>query len=303
MEQKRPNKQQKRILTPAGGSILLAGILWGTMGLFVRGLNADNLNAMKIVEIRVFFATLILGLFLLLYNKKLFVIRLKDIWCFIGTGICSLTFFNFCYFQTILNTSMSVAAILLYTAPVIVVVLSALLFHEKITGRKILAMFIAFAGCVFVTGVFSSGGMVLHPKGLLIGLGAGLGYALYSIFSRYALMRGYHTLTISLYTFVFALLSTMVLQPPGEIIRQILSGNTANDLLLAVGIAIVATVLPYMFYTWGLQGVENGKASIMASIEPVVATVLGIIVYGERLTWDGMIGVALVLVAIVLLNT
>ena len=121
MEHTTPNKQQKRILTPAGGNILLAGILWGTMGLFVRGLNADNLNAMKIVEIRVFFATLILGLFLLLYNKKLFVIRLKDIWCFIGTGICSLTFFNFCYFQTILTTSMSVAAILLYTAPVIVV--------------------------------------------------------------------------------------------------------------------------------------------------------------------------------------
>ena len=66
MEHTTPNKQQKRILTPAGGSILLAGVLWGTMGLFVRGLNADALNAMKIVEIRVFFATLILGLFLLL---------------------------------------------------------------------------------------------------------------------------------------------------------------------------------------------------------------------------------------------
>ena len=303
MEQDQKSKSHKRTQKLAGGSILLAGILWGTMGLFVRGLNADRLNAMKIVELRVFFASIFLGVFLLIYNRKMFRIRLRDLWCFIGTGIFSLTFFNLCYFQTIINASMSVAAILLYTAPIIVVLISALLFREKITAKKILAMFIAFAGCVFVTGVFSTGEMPLTPTGILIGLGAGLGYALYSIFSRYALMRGYHSFTISFYTFVFALLATVILQPPQEIVSLIVSGNTGHDLWLSIGIAMVATVFPYLLYTFGLTGVENGKASIMASIEPVVATILGILVFGEHLTWDGGLGVALVLVAIVLLNT
>jgi len=286
----------------AGGSILLAGILWGTMGLFVRGLNEDDLSAMKIVELRVFFAAFLLGLFLLIYNRRLFRIRIRDIWCFMGTGILSLTFFNLCYFRTILTASLSVAAILLYTAPVMVVLLSAMLFHEKITARKIVALFIAFLGCLFVTGIFSSQAPALSAKGLFIGLGAGLGYALYSIFGRFAIMRGYHTFTISFYTFVFALLTTMILQPPQEVIGLILGRHTARDLLLSAGIAVVATVFPYMLYTFGLMRVENGKASIMASIEPVVATLLGILVFGERLTWDGATGVLLVLVAIVSLN-
>ncbi len=283
--------------------ILLAGILWGSMGLFVRGLNADGLTSLSIVEVRVLFAVMILGLFLLIYDRKLFRIRLKDIWCFIGTGIISLTFFNLCYFQTILMTSMSVAAILLYTAPIIVVLLSAILFAERITLRKVVAMVMAFAGCVLVCGLFSQGGLVMSPLGILIGLGSGLGYALYSIFGRYAIMRGYHSFTISFYTFAFSLLATVFIQSPVEIAECIIRGNTVKDILLSVGIAIVATILPYLVYTLGLKHTENGKASIMASIEPVVATILGIAVFKESMTVDALIGMILVLASIVLLNS
>ena len=60
--------------------------------------------------------------------------------------------------------------------------------------------------------------------------------------------------------------------------------------------------LPYLLYTRGLEGLENGKASIMASIEPVVATVVGVIIYHETLTLMSAAGVILVLSAIVLLN-
>lgn len=273
------------------------------MGLFVRGLNADGLNSLEIVEIRVLFATVLLGICLLVYDKSLLRIRLKDLWCFIGTGVLSITFFNLCYFQTILMTSMAVAAILLYTAPILVVILSAFLFSEKITGRKVIAMVLAFAGCVMVTGIFSQVGPVLSPLGILIGLGAGLGYALYSIFGRYALQRGYHSLTISFYTFAFSLLATVLIEPPAKVFGLILAGNTPKDILLSVGIAVVATILPYILYTLGLTRTENGKASIMASIEPVVASLLGILVFQERLSWFVLTGIALVLGSIVLLNS
>ncbi|HOO29119.1 MAG TPA: DMT family transporter, partial [Lachnospiraceae bacterium] len=123
----------------ATASILLAGILWGTMGLFVRGLSVDGFTSMEIVAIRGLLSLLVLAAVIFFYNKKLFKIRIRDCWCFFGTGILSLTFFNYCYFTTIMMTSMSVAAILLYTAPMIVVLLSALLFKEKINARKIFA--------------------------------------------------------------------------------------------------------------------------------------------------------------------
>lgn len=299
---------KKRIINPAGISIVLAGIMWGSMGLFVRGLNADGLESLDIVEIRVLVSSIIMGLFLVFYDRSLFRIKLKDIWCFIGTGVFSLTFFNLCYFKTILMTSMSVAAILLYTAPIIVVLLSAIFFKEKITGLKILAMILTFIGCFFVTGIVESlltGGMSamnLSFKGILIGLGSGLGYALYSIFSRFALEKGYKSVTISFYTFFSALLATLVIRQPAEIVSKIIAGETMRDLLLCVGIGLVTTVFPYLLYTYGLTKIENGKASIMASVEPVVASLFGIAFFHESLTPGGIIGVVLVLAAIVLLN-
>ena len=299
---------KKRNINPAGISIVLAGIMWGSMGLFVRGLNADGLESLDIVEIRVLVSSIIMGLFLVFYDRSLFRIKLKDIWCFIGTGVFSLTFFNLCYFKTILMTSMSVAAILLYTAPIIVVLLSTIFFKEKITGLKILAMILTFIGCFFVTGIVESlltGGMSamnLSFKGILIGLGSGLGYALYSIFSRFALEKGYKSVTISFYTFFFSLLATLVIRQPAEIVSTIIAGETMRDLLLCVGIGLVTTVFPYLLYTYGLTKIENGKASIMASVEPVVASLFGIVFFHESLTPGGIIGVVLVLAAIVLLN-
>lgn len=288
-------------INPAGICILLAGILWGSMGLFVRGLNAGGFESLEIVEIRVLVSSILMGLSLIVYDKSLFKIKLKDLWCFIGTGVFSLTFFNVCYFKTILITSMSVAAILLYTAPIIVVLLSAVFFKEKITKVKIAAMILAFTGCFFVTGIVGNS-IVISFKGILLGLGSGLGYALYSIFSRFALERGYKSMTISFYTFLFSLVATAFISPPVSLFRKIRIGDTVEKVILSIGIGVITTVLPYVFYTYGLTKVKNGEASIMASIEPVIAMLIGYVVYKEGMTWDQIIGVILVFVAIIILN-
>lgn len=286
----------------ASASILMAGTLWGIIALFVRGLNANGFESMEIVALRGFGALLLMSAGLLIYDRTLFKIKLKDIWCFVGTGVLSLTFFNLCYFRTMMLTSLSVAAILLYTAPTIVVVLSAFLFKEKITVKKIVCLCVAFLGCAFVTGILNEGGSDLSWQGILVGLGAGLGYALYSIFGRYAIERGYSTFTISFYTFLFSSIGTLPLVKLGHIREVIVESDGMKCVLLLLGFALISTVLPYLLYTIGLTQVENGKASIMASIEPVVATLLGIFVYGENLTVQGTIGILLVLGAIVFLN-
>ncbi len=304
--------------------ILLAGSLWGTMGLFVRGLAADGYATTEITLLRAVGATILMALYLLLFDRKAFRIRLRDIWCFIGTGVVSLTFFNICYFTTIQGTSMAVAAILLYTSPIFVVLLSALIFREHMTWIKFLALVIAFCGVALVTGVAgqllgtdaaqaTSG---IAPLTLLIGIGSGFGYALYSIFGRFALEKHYSSSTISFYTFLFSMIGlfvctalfggsgaqTPLFTPASETFGKLLASNTLHTLLLASGLSVFVTILPYLLYTKGLSGVETGKAGIMASIEPVVAAVLGMLVFGEQLSASGIIGMLLVLGAIVLLN-
>ena len=321
--------------------VIMAGCLWGMMGLFVRNLAADGLSSLEIVVLRSIGSTVLMAIILVvmdLINRKkslrreahaenevyaghvgrdgnsenvgyssLFRIRIEDIWCFIGTGIVSLTFFNLCYFTTIQMTSMAVAAILMYTSPIFVVIFSAIFFGERITGSKIVALVLAFAGCALVTGIISAGdGMVMPIKGILIGIGSGVGYALYSIFGRFAIERGYRSETITFYTFLLAAIGICIVSPYlcpiPEIVTKLVNGNTGRDILLILGQSFLVTVLPYLLYTKGLNGLENGMAGIIASVEPVVAAILGMLVYGERLAVSGYMGVLLVLGAIVILN-
>ena len=279
--------------------ILIAGVLWGSMGLFVRTLNAQGLASMEIVGLRATVTVVALFLFLLLFDRKLFKICWKDLWCFLGTGICSIVFFNFCYFKAITLTSLSVAAILLYTAPAIVMVLSYFLFQEKLTKRKLLALVMTFVGCVLVTGILTETGNVT-AGGILVGLGAGLGYALYSIFSRYALERGYTSLTITFYTFLIAAIGSFFFADMGKVARVAMNGG--GNLFFCLAFGVLCTVVPYLTYTLGLQYVENGKASIIASVEPVMATLLGAVLFHEKLTVSGVLGIVLVLAALMICN-
>ena len=122
--------------------ILIAGILWGSMGLFVRPLNRKNLSSWDIVFIRAILTTFFMAVLLLKKDINLFRVKLKDIWCFIGTGIFSIVFFNMCYFKEITIAPLSVAAILLYTAPAFVIVLSAICFKENITKYRVVSLLI-----------------------------------------------------------------------------------------------------------------------------------------------------------------
>lgn len=280
--------------------ILAAGSMWGCMGILVRSLNSIGLESMEIVAVRSFVTFACMAAGLLLTDRNAFKIRLKDLWCFLGTGVCSVVFFNYCYFKTITLTSLSVAAILLYTAPSIVMVLSALLFGEKFTLKKVAALFITFAGCVLVTGgPEAARGMT--AAGLLTGLGAGAGYALYSIFGRYAINRGYSSLTITLWTFLSASVGVL----PFISLPDIGACFAAEPKMAGTALfwIFVTTVAPYILYTLGLSHMETGSASVISSIEPVVATLVGVFLYREVPTVMGVAGVILVIGAIALINT
>ena len=270
------------------------------MGLFVRRLNAMGLEAMEIVEVRSILSTLILLSCTALRDRRLLRVQPKNIWPLLGTGILSMVFFNFCYFSTIARMNLSAAAILLYTAPIFVMLLSLVCFREALTARKLLALGLAFSGCCLVSGV-ASATQSLTLGGLLLGLGSGLGYALYSIFSRFALNQGLPSIAITNYTFLTASLG-------GALFTDFRAIGTAFSryglplLGFLVIYCIVTTVLPYLLYTAGLRYVENGPASVMASVEPVVATLLGLLVFSERPTLSALLGMVLVLAALALLS-
>lgn len=279
--------------------VFAAGTLWGFMGVFVRTLSKFGLNSMQITALRLSTAALFMVIFALAVKPSAFGIKLKDIWCFIGSGVISLAVFSYAYFTTIEMTSMSTAAILLYTAPIMVTIMSAAIFKEKLTAQKIVCLIVVFIGCFLVAGV-SSDTLNVPPKAIVTGLVSGLGYALYSIFGRFAINRGYSSLTISLYTFIFACVGVLPLTDIGGIVTVATRDWRVLPISLIMG--VFTAFLPYVLYTAGLERLESGKASIIASIEPIVATICGMIFFNEFPDVFGWLGIILTVAAIIFLN-
>lgn len=278
--------------------VVAAAVLWGIIGIFVNKLYDFGFDPIQIVSTRAVCASIILVSYLFVTNRKLLRIKLADIKYFIGTGLLSFAFFNWCLFVAIKTTSLSVATILMYTAPAFVIVLSAILFKEKLTALKIFSLLLTFAGCILVTGVLQGSEHRASALGILAGLGAGLGYALYSIFGKFALEK-YDPMTIPVYTFAVAAIGLIPVTDYRGIAHLF---TNINVVFYSAALGLFSTVLPFIFYTKGLSKLESGRASLVATLEPVVASMVGFVVFKEAVTLSKVIGILLVITAVLIIS-
>lgn len=270
--------------------VLLAACMWGCTGVFAKWLAALGIAPLQVVCLRTGVAALTVTLFLWIRKQwDVFRVCWKDLWIFLGTGIGSLLLMNFFYFTAIELVGLSVAVVLMYTAPIFIMLFSVVLFGEKFTLQKGMALGLTTAGCVLVSGVLAGGG-TFSWAGIGMGVASGLTHALYSVFGRFALQRGYSSLTVSLYTFWFAALGSLPFLGDGWKVFVSLESS-----LPALGIGILCCVLPYGLYTIGLQKMENSKAAILNSVEPLVASLWGIFLFREPGNLTKILGMVCIL--------
>ncbi len=277
--------------------VLGSGVLWGLIGLFNRRLTGAGLSVGSIVLIRNFGSMLLLGLLFLIRDPRIFRIRAKHLPLFFGTGVVSVLLFTLCYFSCQKLCSLAVAAALLYTSPAFVVIFSAILWKDRITKKKLLALCLAVLGCTLVTGLWS-GDAEVTLWGAVLGVASGLFYGLYSIFGRYALEH-YKPFTVTFYTFLFAGLGALAALRPAELAAGFAQPGIA---LTALGLVAVCTVAPYLLYTFGLAGMDSGKAAILASVEPVTAAVVGVLAFAEPLRAGVLLGLGCILLCVYILK-
>ena len=279
--------------------VATAAFLWGTIGIYIDFLNQHGFSSLDIVAFRVLTATVILFLYLLIYNRSLLYVQFYHLHYFIGTGILSISFFNWSYFTAISETSLSVAVVLLYTGPAFVVIMSRLFFRELLTPQKITALFLTIIGVILVADLFS-GTNKITLFGAVVGVSSGFGYALYTIFSKVALKK-YSPLTIIFYTFLMASLFMIPVSgiAGSETVERL---QNLNILIVIICLGLFPTVMAYLLYTEGLKKIEAGKASITAMLEPVSATLIGVMLYGEILSAIQITGILIVLLSVMLIQ-
>lgn len=281
-------------------SVLLAGICWGVISLFVHLFIGWGVPALTVACLRLTVSAVALLVFALIFKRNAFKVKLRHLPLLFSVGLFGLLGTMFAYQTAITMTSASVASILMYTSPIFIFIFSTVVFKERINLQKIIALSLAVVGCVFVSGILDGG--IFTVEGILMGLLSGVTYALYSIIGVFAL-RHYDSLTVTLYGFMISgVLGLCFMDYSALGSAFVVSSSPIIVGLSILGVAVVCTIAPYTLYTWGLRRMEASRAGILACIEPIVATLVGVLCLSEGSTVLQIVGIVCVVGAIVLLQ-
>lgn len=280
---------------------ILAGIMFGSSGIFVRTLTQNGIDQTTLLFLRFSIAIIPILVAIFLTDRKLLKISLSDLPLFLVCAVCIIGL-NLCYNESMNTVPLSLAAVLLSLAPIYVLVIAYFLFGEKITSKKLICMALAIFGCVLMTGVLETSLKSIPLFGILSGIGAGLFWAVYLMASKKSIEMGNHTYTILLYSIIFITIALIPFTDFGQI-SSFVSINPMLTILFLVLHSTFSFALPYILSTLSLSYMDSGTSSILLSgAEPFAALIFGLILYGEIPTVLMFLGFILTVTAMMLLT-
>jgi DME family drug/metabolite transporter len=272
--------------------VLLAAFLWGTLGIFYKTLiGVYGLSPLNIAFFRAAFSAIFLLIGLSLLRPQWLRVEWRDLPLLVSFGLFGVAAFFFVYVNAIDLVGVAVGAVLLYTAPAWVTLISWRFLGEPVTRGRWAALALAFVGCALVAGVYDPDQIRLNGPGILFGLAAGLTYGLYSVFNK-AGVRKYPPWTVLFYGMLVGALVLLLVQDVDDLTRALSSWATVAWL---VALALLPTLGSGLAFAAGLRLVPVSAASVVANLEPVVATLLAFVILGEVMAGWQIIGGALVI--------
>lgn len=278
--------------------IVVAGILWGSSGIFFNLLKPFGFSALQMTAMRGTVSAVAVSLYALIKNRPLFKVTKRELILFVCSGFAVFGTAAF-YYAAIEASSVSTAVILMYTAPIFVMAYSVAFLGEKLNTLKILSGAAVLVGCALVSGII--GDMQFSFLGMVLGLSAGVSYSGYNILAKIEMMQGSKSLSATLYSFIVMGAVSLAVCNPAQMMA-ITSKNPIIILPLMVGIGICTCVLPYFLYNLALRDIPVGTASTLGIIEPMSATVFSVVFFGEELSASILCGILLILAAVFALN-
>ena len=280
---------------------ILAGFMFGSSGVFVRTLTQNGIDQGTLLFLRFSIAIIPILIAIILTDKNLLKIDMKDIPLFLACSVCIIGL-NLCYNQSMNSIPLSLAAVLLSLAPIYVLIFAYILFGEKITPKKIICMILAIVGCILMTGVLENSLGSIPLFGIVSGIGAGLFWAFYLMASKKSIESGNHTYTILFYSIIFISIALV----PFTSFSQIANFISINPILAIFFLILHSTcsfALPYILSTLSLNYMDSGISSILLSgAEPLAALIFGLAIYSEIPTMLMFAGFILTILAMMMLS-
>ena len=280
---------------------IISGILYGSSGIFVRTLTQNGIDATTLLFLRFSIAIPVMVIAILATDKKQLKIKLTDIKLLIITamGIIGL---NILYNIAMNTISLSIAAVLLSSDPVFVLIIAYLIFKEKITKSKVLSIILVLIGCILTTGLIEGNASNVTGIGIIGGIGAAIFWAIYMMGSKKALENGLHTYTILLYSI---LINTIILIPFTSFnqITTFVNADMLGNTIFLILHSTLSFAIPYILLTVSIKYMDSGSASIFTSgAEPLAALIFGMLFYSEIPTILMFSGIILTIIALAILS-
>lgn len=270
--------------------VIMAGICWGTLGIFSTQLGKLGLDSFAITTLRIVTAgAMVLVLLPSLYRTFLSM-RTKEWLSLMTQSLIGVLGMTLCYFYAVSQVGVSMAVALLYTAPVFSLVLAKLILGEQISVKSALLAIIAVIGvaCLMAGDKFSLN------MGVVVGLLSGLCYSLYGILGKKAMSFNHSTQMVFFSSVAFSAIALLFL-PQTFATYQALSSLPIQAWVYVVGLSLVGTIAPFFLYMTALNKLPATTASVFTIIEPLTAIILAIVLLGQPLLLLQMVGVALII--------
>ena len=267
--------------------LIVSMTIFGTLGIFVRNI---SVSSGELALYRAVLATLLIAVFLLLTKQRIPFSKIKkQVPLLLASGIAM--GFNWIFlFEAYKYTTVSIATLSYYFAPVIVTIVCPIIFKEKLTGKQIVCFVMSTLGLVLITGIgnLSSGNDFV---GILFGLGAAILYATVILLNKF--IKNVEALHRTFLQF----LSAIVILIPYVIMTSGVTLETLNVIgwinLLIVG--LIHTGVTYCMYFSSLKELPGQKTALLSYIDPLVAVLISVTVLGETMTLWQVIGGVLIL--------
>ncbi len=261
----------------ARGRLLVAMVIFGTIGVFVRSV---PLASGEVALYRAVFAAVFLGVVLFVTKQGLPLKKMKKELPLLLLSGAALGFNWICLFEAYKYTTVSAATLSYYFAPVLVTLACPFLFHEKLGAKQRLCFAMSTLGIVLITGIGDTGKSDTHFVGILFGLGAAILYAAVVLLNKLLKnVQGLHRTMLQFTAAAFVLLPYVGFTSGFHL--ETLDGRGWSSLLV---LGLVHTGIAYCLYFSSLKELPGQKVAILSYLDPLVAVAMSVTVLGEAMT-------------------
>jgi DME family drug/metabolite transporter len=276
----------------------LAAVAWGSSGVLTVLAIDEGASVNEVALYSEVFSAIIFLVIIGSMEPGAIRIRRRDFLPLLVFSTITGSLFSVAWYSAIDLTGVTIAVILLYSYPSWVTVSSIFLHDEKLTSAKAIALPVTFIGCVLVSGAYDLEMIRLNALGVGLGLFAAAGATIYYIWVK-RWLKVYSAYTIGFYFTVLMIPALILITDPVHTLAPRLSAS-AWSLVFLLG--LIPCTIGFFASMVALKRLEASKASIVASLEPVAAVALAILIIAEELVWPQAVGVALVVLGVIILR-